>query len=243
MSIVEKVIPILKFLKFYHQHKVVGLERLPEHGAALVLFNHSLATYDMGLFGYASYEKYGRFPRVLADHFFFKADWMAQLVEGIGGVDGNMDNGLELLKKGELVGIAPGGMRESLRPSSQRYQLLWERRKGFAKMAIQAQVPVIITICPRADDLYDVYPFPMTKAIYKRWKFPFFLARGFGLSLLPRPVQLTHYVSEPIQPPKLPKHKKKQEQVFEEFHQFLVESAQKLLAQAVITPYSLEKKL
>ena len=239
-KILDKIAPIVAFLRKYHTHSVLGLEKIPKEGPALVLFNHSLATYDIGLFGHAVYEKRGRLIRVLADHIFFKNSWSSQLVRGIGGVDGNMSNGRKLLDEGELVGIAPGGMRESLRPSSERYQIRWGSRKGFAKLAMEAQVPVVVTVCPKADDLYDVYPSSMTKVAYKKLKIPLFFARGWGPTLIPRPIKLTHYVADPIYPPKMPKTAASREKAIKKFHQQIIHTAQDLVAKAVVTPELLD---
>lgn len=43
------------------------------------------------------------------------------------------------LKKGHLLAIAPGGVREALF-SDEMYTILWSNRKGFAQVAIDAKV-------------------------------------------------------------------------------------------------------
>lgn len=45
---------------------------------------------------------------------------------------------------GEIVSIAPGGVREAL--FSENYSLVWEKRIGFAKAAIEAQVVFVAHI-------------------------------------------------------------------------------------------------
>ncbi|MFK7872201.1 MAG: lysophospholipid acyltransferase family protein [Oligoflexales bacterium] len=235
--LLNRTLVALKLLKSYHNHRVVGLDYFPKEGPALVLFNHSLATYDIGLFAYATYQKFGRVPRLLADHFFFRSRMTSGFVLGIGGVDGTMENGRKLLKQGEVVGIAPGGMKESLKPSSKRYQLLWESRKGFARLSLETQAPIIIAVCPRADELYDVYPNRMTKWVYDFQRAPFFLARGLGMSLIPRKIKLTHFVAPPIYPPKYPKNKKERAKVIDDFHQKILNETRALVASAVLSSY------
>jgi len=100
-----------------------------------------------------------------------------------------------------MVLVAPGGMREALKPSSQRNQLHWDSRKGFVRLAVKMQSPIILCACPAADDMYTVYDNALTKFFYKHTKQPVALIRGLGLSIIPRPVKLTHYISEPQQPP------------------------------------------
>lgn len=43
------------------------------------------------------------------------------------------------LKKGHLLAIAPGGVREALF-SDEMYTIIWGNRKGFAQVAIDAKV-------------------------------------------------------------------------------------------------------
>ena len=45
---------------------------------------------------------------------------------------------IEVLRSGEIVSIAPGGLREAL--FSENYSLLWKNRVGFAKAALEAEV-------------------------------------------------------------------------------------------------------
>ncbi|CAF3725101.1 unnamed protein product [Rotaria sp. Silwood1] len=47
-----------------------------------------------------------------------------------------------MLEEGHILAIAPGGVREALF-GDQNYHLIWKERKGFAKLAIDAKVPII----------------------------------------------------------------------------------------------------
>jgi 1-acyl-sn-glycerol-3-phosphate acyltransferase len=149
-EIIKLLLPVLNSLRHYHRHEVVGMEHVPKTGAALVVVNHSLATYDIGLLNAAIFHERTRYMRSMADHLFYRIPYLKEVVEAIGAKEGNRDNAKELLNQGEMVCVAPGGMREALRPSTQRYQLRWERRRGFAQISIETQAPVIIAMCPRA---------------------------------------------------------------------------------------------
>ncbi len=227
------LIPVLNSLRHYHRHQVIGMEHIPREGSALVVVNHSLATYDIALLNAAIFAERGRFMRSLADHLFYRVPYLAQLVEAIGAKEGNRHNARQLLEEGEMVCVAPGGMREALRPSSQRYQLRWEHRRGFAQIAIESQSPVIIGMCPRADDLYQVYASPLTSWAYNKFKIPLFLARGLGFTPIPRPVKLIHHLSEPLYPPKPraePAAFKKQVEVF---HRQIIKRAEALIGESI----------
>ncbi len=118
-------------------------------------------------------------------------------------VPANPDNGRELLNRGRIVLVAPGGMREALRPGEERYDVRWDRRKGFVRLALRAGAPIQLAACPDADRMFHVYESKLTKVIYKTLKVPMPVVRGWGPTLLPRPVKLTHVLSEPLQPPEL----------------------------------------
>ena len=118
-----------------------------------------------------------------------------------------------------MLGVAPGGMREALRPSNERYQLKWHKRKGFIKLAIQEQTPIVLAACPNADRIFKVYESFITSLMYRKFKVPVPLFKGYGLSYVPRPVKLTHYLSKPIAPPKLPSGESPSDEMIDHFHE------------------------
>jgi 1-acyl-sn-glycerol-3-phosphate acyltransferase len=52
--------------------------------------------------------------------------------------------------------VFPGGAREVYKRRDQRYQLLWGRRTGFARMAIAAGCPIVPFAAVGAEDRFDV---------------------------------------------------------------------------------------
>lgn len=192
---------IARGLMAYHRYEVHGLENVPKEGAALIPCSHSLATYDSILLGAAIFLGTGRYPAGLADRRVFQTPGLAKIFDKLGAVEGTPDAGLRFLQSGHLLMLAPGGMREALRPSNRRYQVSWENRLGFARLAIRAQAPVILAACPASDDIFTLYDNPITPWVYRRFKWPLPFFRGLGLTWVPRPVKLVHYLSAPIPPP------------------------------------------
>lgn len=228
-----KIEPVVRKLQAYHRYEVKGIENVPESGPALLVCSHSLATYDIALLGGKIYHVYHRILRSLVDHTFFKFPLLGEIMEATGAVEGNRDAARDLLMEGNLVSVAPGGMLESLRTSDERYQIRWDNRKGFAKVAIDTQVPIILAACPRADDIYTVYDSPVTKWAYELFKFPVFIARGLGPTPIPRPVKLVHFLSEPILPPKKAATEAGQKRQLTVFHKKLVGRMEELIGEAV----------
>jgi 1-acyl-sn-glycerol-3-phosphate acyltransferase len=192
---------ILSPLARYHRHSVNGLEHVPTEGGALLVVNHSLATYDGFLVAGQIYEHTGRLPTGLGDDMLFRFPVIAERMRAAGLRPASPTAGLQILTEGHLMFVAPGGMWESLRPSRERYTVRWSTRKGFCRLALKAGVPIILAACPRADDIYRIRASRLTDGIYHRLKTPLPIARGIGPTLLPRPVKLTHHIAPPLVPP------------------------------------------
>jgi len=192
---------VLRPLQRLHRQHVSGFEHVPPTGRVLLVMHHSFATYDAFLFGLALVEFTGRIPRGLGDDRLFQTPGVRRIMRTIGIVPASPGAGRALLENGELVGVAPGGMWEALRPRSERYQTRWGDRRGFVRLALRTGTPLMLVACRTADDLYTVYDNPVTDAIYKRFHIPIPLVRGWGPTLIPRPVQLTHHIAPPIVPP------------------------------------------
>lgn len=185
----------------YHHFRTVGTEHLPREGAFLLIVHHTLATYDGFLLAAAVWDATGRIPRGLGDDRIFDIPWLGNAARRLGIVPASPEAGRKILDEGHILGVAPGGMWESLRPKQERRTSRWGDRRGFVRLAIQAGVPVVLGACPAGDDIYRVYRSRLTDAVYRRTHLPFPIARGIGPTALPRPVHLTAYFSEPIQPP------------------------------------------
>jgi 1-acyl-sn-glycerol-3-phosphate acyltransferase len=230
---IDNILPIYHFLAGHHRYQVNGLNHIPKKGPAIIVVNHSLATYDSIMLGAAVYLQTGRLAYGLADRNFFKFnDVMAQFFRGLNLVEGNHENAEKLLEEGNLIMLAPGGMSEALRSSKERYQIKWGKRLGIAKLAIKSQIPIIMAACPAADDIYDVYTGSLTKLFYQKFKLPFFMAKGFGPTLFPRPVQLIHSLSRPLIPPKVQTTDNGYEEKLNFFHSQLIKSMERLMDQS-----------
>jgi len=191
----------MAFLRAYHRYEAHGLENVPRTGGALLALNHGPVPVDGPLLGDAIYRSMGRLPRALTDHLVLKMPVMRELFLAWGAVDGRPDMAAELLERDNLVIVMPGGAPEGFKSSAHAYELYWRQRKGFARVAIRHQVPVIPAACIGIDDLYTV-PFDMFelgKRIFGVRSMPFPLA--WGLGPVPKPAKLTHWVGEPIPPP------------------------------------------
>jgi 1-acyl-sn-glycerol-3-phosphate acyltransferase len=234
-NFIDQASHVVSYIQRYHRHKVIGVENLPKSGPAIIVVNHSLATYDIALLNNQIYKSTGRVTRALMDRWFFKFEAIGNLMHAFGAIQGTPDDAKQLLIDGEMICVAPGGMLEAIRSSSDRYQICWDKRKGFARLAIEAQVPVLLAACPKADDIFDVFDTPLTSFLYERFRLPFLLLKGLGPTPLPKPVQLTHMLSKPIVPPSYQGDHPSKDMV-DKFHRTLVKRMRELMGEALTSP-------
>jgi hypothetical protein len=123
-------------------------------------------------------------------------------------------------------------MREGLRPSSEKYRVDWEGRRGFVWASLLSGAPIILCACPRADDIYEVTASELTKQVYAQWRVPLPIFRGLGPTLLPRPVKLVHLLSAPIPPPAVDPDAIREEDVAAH-HAMLTERMNRLMIEAL----------
>lgn len=242
-ELLKKFVPFAEFMKFYHFYRVDGMKHIPTKGRAMILVNHSFATYDILLLSYTILDKLDRLPFGLADSNFYKNELIAQWMLKIGMLEANHENAEAVLAREEILMLAPGGTREAIRPKHEKYQIKWSDRKGFAKLAIKTQTPVILAACPGADNVYDVKPSPITDLAYKFFKFPLAFANGIGNTLLPRPVKLVHYIQAPLSPPAWTGAGEPPQDLIDDFHQLVVREMELLMEtrRAFLSPQTIKK--
>ncbi len=201
LTTVQRARSVLEPLAAYHHFTAEGLETFPKTGPVLLIVHHSLATYDGFFAGGAVWDATGRLPRGLGDDRIFQIPVLKGFAARMGIVPASPKAGEQLLREGHVLGVAPGGMWESLRPRTERRRSRWEGRKGFARLALRTGAAMVFAACPAADEIYTVYPSRVTDAIYRRFHLPVPVVRGRGPTLLPRRVRVTAYFSDPLVPP------------------------------------------
>lgn len=193
--------PLYATLGRYHQYSFVGAETIPREGGVLGITSHGMATYELFLTAYAIYLATGRPVRALGDAIWFRTELLANTFGKLGMVNTGPEVARQLLEQGNIVAVAPGGVREAIRPATKRFQFDWEGRSGFARLALEARKPIMLVTCPAVDLVYTLYDNPLTKFAYHQWKLPIPVMFGVGPTLIPRPVKLTGYCHPPFMPP------------------------------------------
>ncbi len=203
----RKLMPFLAkvitgFGELYNSYKVQGLENIPKEGGALLVLYHGLVPLDFWYLGLKIYLETGREPCALADRWVMNTPGLSWLAKSVGVVEADPKLALKLLKKGVLVGVSPGGVREAISGADNNYKLLWGERKGFAKIALEAGVPIIPGFTENVEGLYKapLAGHPFFQNLYNKTRLP--LVPIVGLGPLPFPVALTTWLGPPLKPKK-----------------------------------------
>lgn len=86
--------------------------------------------------------KLDRLIYTVGDRFLFKLPGWKIIAQALKVSPGTVKSCTETLNRGNLLAISPGGVYEAQFGNS-NYELLWQNRLGFAKVAIEAKAPII----------------------------------------------------------------------------------------------------
>src|SRR3954451_23033129 len=145
---IRRTLPTFKaYSDIYHRAEVRGLENIPEEGPVLLVGNHSGGTViaDTFVFAAAFYERFGpnREFHQLAHDLVFKVPGIRALVPPWGTVPANPENMKRALDLGAALLVYPGGDWETYRPSWESAKIDFAGRKGFARLALEYDVPIV----------------------------------------------------------------------------------------------------
>ncbi|GBN45992.1 Transmembrane protein 68 [Araneus ventricosus] len=179
--------------RFWYGYEIQGLENIPSEGPALVVFYHGAMPVDWYYLLSKSVLYKKRLICAVGDRFLFHLPAFDALIDCFQVYPGTIETCADILKKGNLLAIAPGGVREALF-GDETYPLIWGTRKGFAKVAMEAKVPIIpvFTENIRAAFFTPSFGKKWLRALYEKTRIPLVpIYGGF-------PTKLKTYVGEPI---------------------------------------------
>jgi len=196
---IDRLLPLLRPLEAYFRYDARGLQHVPDDRSSIVVLNHGV----LPLHGFLLYRQLivqrGIYPRGLSAGFIYDVPLLRELFLKGGAVNANWHNGRALLEQGNCLMIAPGGIYESLICQPGMSRIPWERRMGFAELAVETGTPIVPTFCHGANDLYFNSRLLLRQRIKvleaTRLPVPAF----YGVGLLPLPVKLVHVAGAPIE--------------------------------------------
>jgi 1-acyl-sn-glycerol-3-phosphate acyltransferase len=145
---IRRTLPGMKaYAQLYHRAEVRGVENIPDKGPVLLVGNHSGGTLiaDTFVFAAAFYEHFGpnRTFHQLAHDLVFRVPGARALVARWGTVPASPENMKRALDLDAALLVYPGGDWETYRPSWESAKIDFAGRKGFARLALEHDVPVV----------------------------------------------------------------------------------------------------
>jgi len=174
----DTIAPLFTFLfRNWWRVETRGVENVPASGAALIVANHAgaLFPWDGAMLKVALRFEHpaARELRPLVDDFVFHTPFLASLVGRVGGVRACRENGERLLRKGELVGVFPEGIRGMRKEFRERYHLQRFGRGGFVALSLATGAPIVPVAIVGAEE---------THPLLGTWEWP---AKLIGLPYFP----------------------------------------------------------
>ncbi|CAF3348826.1 unnamed protein product [Rotaria sp. Silwood1] len=129
------------FFVYFHGFEIEGIDKIDPNDGCLFFARHS--THNGEILGtiVCMYHMTGRVLRSLMHRCLTPFFPVLRLM---GAVPGEPKSALSLLKSGFWVGVMPGGADEGMIGHENAYKVCWPKtRKGFAHIAIDAQVPIV----------------------------------------------------------------------------------------------------
>jgi len=180
----------------YFRARLENPTNVPRGGGALLVSNHSTFGLDSFVLTSLIWTECSRYPRFLVERNLAKLRGFRAFFEGVAALPGTRDVAVAALASGELVGVYPGGINDSLKLRTSKNRLLWETRSGFVQVAMRARVPIIPIAGVGIDDMYHVvYREPwIGRRLFGSERYDLPLALGRWGTPLPRRVPLRFVV-------------------------------------------------
>lgn len=167
-QIIEKLMPFFDWVyRYYFRVQTDGWENIPKTGKVLLIGSHNggLAAPDTLMMTYDWFRKFGveRSAYALMEPKMWQVlPGLARLATQVGTIRPYPELAREALRRGAAVLIYPGGAKDVFRPYYLRHKIYFHAEKGFIKLALQEEVPIIPFISYGAHStlivLADLYP-------------------------------------------------------------------------------------
>ncbi|XP_070603870.1 DGAT1/2-independent enzyme synthesizing storage lipids-like [Erythrolamprus reginae] len=178
--------------KIWHGYELHGTENLPD-GPGLIIYYHAPLPIDYIFFlAKIFFLKKRLCCYTVVDRFVFKLPGLKMLGSNLKMITGSKEECLQGLKNGDWVSISPGGTREALF-SDETYKILWGKRTGFAKVALEAKVPIIPMFTENSREGYKILgTIKPLRDLYEYVRWPLIILYG-GF-----PVKWRTHIGKPI---------------------------------------------
>jgi 1-acyl-sn-glycerol-3-phosphate acyltransferase len=161
--------------RHYFRVRALGVNRIPDEGPALIVGNHSgTVALDSLMVNHAVATEHPRerIVRNLAADLVYRLPFVGPLARKTGNAVACDEDALELLGRGELLGVYPEGFKGVGKGWSERYRLQRFGRGGFVEIALKARAPIIPVAVVGAEEAYPMIA--NAKLLARALGFPYF---------------------------------------------------------------------
>lgn len=205
--------------RHYFRVRCLGVGRIPDEGPALIVGNHSgTIALDSLMVNHAVATQHARkrIIRNMAADLVYRLPFVGPLARKTGNAVACDEDALELLRRGELLGVYPEGFKGVGKGWSERYRLQRFGRGGFVEIALKARAPIVPVAVVGAEEAYPMIA--NAKLLARALGFPYFpvtptfpLLGPLGLLPLPskwiiefgEPISLDDYPDDAVEDPML----------------------------------------
>jgi len=206
--------PILERYASWFRPEVRGFDRVPEQGPMLVVGNHSGGQLppDVPVLLTAWWRERGEEEPIytLMHSLFLGLPGIGPLMSKGGAIEAGPEAAEAILRSGAILVDYPGGDHEVFRPWQERNTIDFGGRKGFVRLALRTQVPVVPTVSVGAHESLVVLSrgegLAKLFGLDKRFRVsvlplvlgpPFGIVPG-GIPTVPLPAKITVELLDPI---------------------------------------------
>jgi len=199
---IRQAVPAVRaWSEAYFRAEVDGLDEIPAEGPVLLVGNHSGGTLiaDTFVFAQRFYDHFGPYRRFhqLAHDLVFQVPGVRASLSRFGTIPASPANMRAALERGAALLVYPGGDHETYRPTWEQDQIDFAGRTGFAKLALELDVPIvpIVAIGGQETALFLGRGGRFSRLLgldrtLRLKVFPVQLAPPFGITLLDLPLRI-----------------------------------------------------
>ncbi|NEO58059.1 MAG: acyltransferase family protein [Okeania sp. SIO3B5] len=219
-KVIESLMPLWEwFYRYYFQVQTDGWHHIPRDEKILIVGSHNggLPAPDMHMCMYDWFKRFGteRLVYGLMHQNAWSVFPTTPLAVQCGAVRAHPKMAIAAFQRNASVAVYPGGGPDVFRPHSMRDKIYFAGRKGFIKLALREEVPIVPMISNGAHDtlivLADIYE--QVKQLHELglpWLFgldpevfPIYIGLPWGLAIgplpnFPLPVKIHTRVCSPI---------------------------------------------